>query len=163
MTATPSSAFAEPPAQDRGEIVDEVELAGEEDGDEDDEFIGDEAFVQFELVHAGKKTLHPGYVALTDETMILTLETEDVTHEVTILLGRTEDGGWTVDLKYTVDGKPIVEAKGKKVTLKKWQAFAGGESKLNLMVDPDRRRAEEIEGGGGDTEDPLDPLGGLQK
>lgn len=127
---------------------------------DDDDMVGDEAFVMFSVEHDGQRAKHPGYLGITGEEMILTMSKGDRTFEVSIFLERTDGGGWKATIKYSVDGRQVL-SESKSIKPKKWLLLTSGDgkSKLSIQVDPDRRRADEIQGGGGDN----DPLGGLEK
>ncbi len=125
--------------------------------EDDDDFVGAEAWVKFKLTHGGKTHKHPGYLAMSEEEMILTMGKGGAAHEVSILV--TEDGGrWSAKVAYKVGDKTVVTA-SKEIRTKKWVTFKSedGKSKIELHVDPDSKGGEDIEVGKGKG-----PLDGLQ-
>ena len=125
--------------------------------DDDDDFIGEEAYVKLELSHGGKTRKHPGYVAVTDEEMILSMGSGDSAQEVSILLTHGEGDTWNATVRYSVGGTAVVTGK-QDIRTKKWIAFKSedGKSSLKLHVEPGGKGGEDIDLGKGNK--PLDGL-----
>ena len=125
--------------------------------DDDDEFVGDEAYVKLKLTHDGKTKTHPGYLALTGEEMILSMGKGDAAQEVSILLERGEDQSWSATVAYKVGGAEVLSGT-QTIRTKAWVAFksADGKSKVELHVDPDSKGGDDIDLGKGNK--PLDGL-----
>ncbi|MEM6992683.1 MAG: hypothetical protein AAF721_19370 [Myxococcota bacterium] len=124
---------------------------------DDDDFIGEEAWVKFKLTHAGKTHKHPGYLAVAEEEMILTMGKGGAAHEVSIIVDKGDSGKWSAKVAYKVGDKTIVSA-SQEIRTKKWITFKSedGKSKVELHVDPDSKGGEDIEVGKG--KGPLDGL-----
>lgn len=127
------------------------------DGDDDD-FIGEDAWVKLKLTHAGKTHKHPGYLAVTEEEMILTMGKGGSEQEISIVLDKDDAGTWSAKVVYKVGGTTVVTG-SQDIRTKKWITFksADGKSKLELHVDPDSNGGEDIDLGKGNK-----PLDGLQ-
>ena len=126
--------------------------------DGDDEFVGDEAYFKLKLTHGGKTRTHPGYLAVTDEEMILSMEQGERTHEISIVLARSEEGQWNAKVAYKVGDKTVVTG-ARDIATKKWLKFKSedGKSVVEIHVDPDSKGGETLDLGKGNK-----PLDGLQ-
>lgn len=112
----------------------------------DDDFVGEEAWVKFKLTHDGKTHEHPGYLAVAEEEMILTMGEGSAAHEVSLIVETSDAGQWSAKVVYKVGDTTLVTA-SQDIRTKKWISFKSkdGKSRIDVHVDPDSKGGDDIE------------------
>ena len=134
------------------------EAAGEGTPDEADDAAPDdfvaEALLKLELVRGKTKIEHPGYMVVPGEAVTIVMTKGGHTHEVDFLFN-PGDGGFDVEVEYRDNGRKVLSEKTT-AEKQKWFVVKSGKAKLSLHIDPDAKRPDEVELGGGD--EPLDSM-----
>ena len=169
--AAPESGGAAPAAD--GTPADDADaggddLAGDDGAAADDDVASDDtpapeddvvrkAVLKLTLKRSGKTLEHPGYVVELDEWVTIVMTQGKRTHEVDFVYAQGEGEGYDVEVVYRDNGKKVLEDK-QVATLGEWLELKSGKTSLELFIDPDAKRVDNVELGEGDN--PLDGMGG---
>jgi hypothetical protein len=120
----------------------------------EDETESSPVFVQVELERDGRAIRHPGHLATTGETTILTFTIGDVDHDVEVLVEKDKEA-FDVKITYRVGSKSVLEGKVKAKS-KRWAKVKQKKVSVGVRIDPEAKRGDQL-----DIPDSNDPLDGL--